>query len=154
MALAELANVAEIIGVILVVLTLIFLTLQIRQNTRALKATTIQNVMRDETAMMSIFVEHADVWDKIQCGASLAPGMETRRAIVLFNLLMIDTASRHQQFKIGYLEAEPWNARLRTLPGIVRLPVFKNWRQSRGGLGHTADFLNLLDDLAAQPDEK
>lgn len=154
MVLADIANFAEIIGVALVVVTLIFLTLQIRQNTTALKASTIQNVMHGETAMMSIIVEHADVWEKIQSGAPLAPGAETRRAIVLFNVYMIDTESRYHQFKIGYLDTEPWNGRLRTLPSVVNLPVFKIWRKSLGGQSHSADFLKLLDDLVPQSTEK
>jgi hypothetical protein len=153
MALADIANVAEIIGVILVVVTLIFLTLQIQQNTRALKATTTQNVMNGETAMMSVLVEHADVWDKIQSGAPLTPGAETRRAIVLFNLYMIETESRYHQYNIGYLDAEPWNGRLRTLPGVVCLPTFKTWRQSLGSQSHTAEFLQLLDGLVASSKE-
>ncbi len=51
------ANVAEIIGVIVVIATLIFLALQIRQNTKALRSTTIQEVMQTEIALMSLLVE-------------------------------------------------------------------------------------------------
>ncbi|MDH3990589.1 MAG: hypothetical protein OEV34_15755 [Gammaproteobacteria bacterium] len=45
MGLEYVANIAEIVGVILVVVTLVFLSLQIRQNTQALRSTTIQAVM-------------------------------------------------------------------------------------------------------------
>lgn len=48
MALEQFANIAEIIGVLLAIVTLIFLTLQIRQNTRALRLTTIQEVLNSE----------------------------------------------------------------------------------------------------------
>lgn len=99
MALDYYANIAEIVGVILVVVTLVFLTLQIRQNTRALRSTTIQSVMQSEVAMMSILVENADTWEKIISGMPLASGEETRRAIVLFNVYMIETESRYHQFK-------------------------------------------------------
>jgi len=136
MALEYYANIAEIVGVILVVVTLVFLTMQIRQNTRALRSTTIQSVM-----------ENAATWEKIQSGTPLASGEETRRAIVLFNVYMIETESRYHQFKTGYLDAQPWDGRLGTLPGVVRLPIFKLWRSSPGGESHAADFLALLDEL-------
>jgi hypothetical protein len=147
MALEYYANIAEIVGVILVVVTLVFLVLQIRQNTRALRSTTIQSVMQSEIAMMSLLVENAATWEKIQSGAPLASGEETRRAIVLFNVYMIETESRYHQFKTGYLDAQPWDGRLGTLPGVVRLPIFKLWRSSPGGESHAADFLALLDEL-------
>ena len=147
MTLAYYANVAEIIGVIIVIVTLIFLTLQIRQNTRALRSTTIHSVMQSEIAMMSVIVENAAVWEKIVTGAPLSDGEETRKAIVLFNVYMIETESRYHQYKYGYLDAQPWEGRLGTLPGVVSLPVFQIWRASAGGQSHAADFLQLLDDL-------
>jgi len=150
MALEYYANIAEIVGVILVVVTLIFLTLQIRQNTRALRSTTIQSVMQSEIAMMSILVENAATWEKIISGMPLASGKETRKAIVLFNVYMIETESRYHQFKTGYLDAQPWDGRLGTLPGVVRLPIFELWRGSAGGASHAADFLALLDEMAGE----
>ena len=93
------ANIAEIIGVILVVVTLVFLTLQIRQNTRALRSTTIQSVMQSEVAMMSVMVENSATWEKILSGANIQPGNETRKAILLFNVYMIDTESRFHQYQ-------------------------------------------------------
>jgi hypothetical protein len=150
MALEHYANIAEIVGVILVVVTLVFLTLQIRQNTRALRSTTIQSVMQSELAMMSILVENAATWEKISSGSPLASGEETRRAIVLFNVYMIETESRYHQFKTGYLDPQPWEGRLGTLPAVVRMPVFKLWRASHGGQSHAADFLALLDELVRE----
>ena len=151
MALEYFANIAEIVGVVLVVVTLVFLTLQIRQNTQALRATTILSVMQSETSMMSILVENSATWEKIQTGAPLAAGDETRKAIVLFNVYMIDTESRFHQYKIGYLDAQPWDGRLRTLPHVVRLPIFELWRNSLGGQSHADDFLELLDSLLKEP---
>ena len=147
MALENLANIAEILGAILVVVTLVFLTLQIRQQTKALKATTIQEVMQSELAMMSILAEHAGVWEKIIAGLPLAPGEETRRAIVIFNVYMIETEHRFHQFNTGFLDTQPWEGRLGTLPIVVRLPAYDLWRASAGGQSHAADFLALPDKL-------
>ena len=147
MALDQYANIAEIVGVIIVIVTLVFLTLQIRQNTRAMRSTTIQSVMQSEMGFVSIIVENVGTWDKVVTGAPLSSGEETRKAIVLYNAFMIDTESRYHQYKSGYLDPQPWEARLDTLPDVVMLPTFELWRKSLGGLSHSAEFLELLDNL-------
>ena len=147
MALDQYANIAEIVGVIIVIVTLVFLTLQIRQNTKALRSTTIQSVMQSEMGFLSIVIDNAGTWEKVVTAAPLSSGEETRKAILVFNAFMIDTESRYHQYKSGYLEAQPWEARLGTLPDVVILPTFKLWRKSLGGLSHSAEFLELLDSL-------
>ena len=60
MALDQYANIAEIVGLVIVVVTLKFLTLQIRQGTKAIRSTTIQSVMQSEMAFSQILVEKSD----------------------------------------------------------------------------------------------
>ena len=144
------ANVAEIVGVILVVVTLVFLTLQIRQNTQAIRAATMNSAMQSEMEFAGLLLTDVETWDKVLTGAPVAHGGEARKAILLFNVFMIDTESRFHQFNSGYLDAQAWNGRRGTLPDVVRLPAFKLWRYSFGGLSHSADFLDLLDGLAAE----
>ena len=98
MALDQYANIAEIVGLVIVVVTLKFLTRQIRQGTKAIRSTTIQAVMQSEMAFSQILVEKSDTWDKILSAQPLANGAEIRKAIVLFNVFMIDTESRFHQF--------------------------------------------------------
>jgi hypothetical protein len=146
------ANLAEIIGVFIVIVTLIFLTLQIRQNTSALRSTTMQAASQSEMDFMSIIVENVATWEKLIKGEPLASSVEERKAIVLYNVFMIDTESRYYQYKAGYLYARSWESRLATLPDVVALPIFEQWRKSLGGLSHSADFLKLLDDMAQRTD--
>jgi hypothetical protein len=144
------ANIAEIVGVVLVIVTLVFLTLEIRHNTQALRSTTIQAVMQSEMAFSSILTVNHETWDKVLSGEPLESGAETRKAIVLYNVFMIDTESRYQQFLLGYLDEQSWEGRRGTLPEIVRLPIFPLWRESFGGQSHSESFLALLDDFARE----
>jgi hypothetical protein len=146
MALDQYANIAEIVGVVVVIVTLVFLTLQIRQNTRAIRSTTIQAVMQSEMAFSKILIEHSDTWNKILTAEPLAVGEETRKAIVLFNVFMIDTESRYHQYNTGYLDVQAWEGRLGTLPEVTNLPVYQMWKTSFGGMSHSADFLKLLEN--------
>ncbi len=150
MTLDQLANMSEIIGATIVVVTLVFLTLQIRQNTKALRSASIQTALQAEIDIGSTIIENADVWDKVVTSAPLGRGAETRRAIGLYNLFMIETENRYHQHYSGYLASQSWEGRRGTLARMVALPVYKAWRSSVGGLSHSADFLELLDDLAKE----
>lgn len=148
--LENIANIAEIVGVTLVLVTLIFLTLQIRQNTRATRSTTIQAVMQSELAMAEIIFANAEIWDTIIGGAVPEEGIDTRRAIMLFNVYMIDTETRFHQHISGFLDNQTWEGRLTSLPYLVKLPVFELWRKSLGGRSHSVDFLELVDKIHAE----
>ena len=145
--LENIANIAEIIGVTLVLVTLVFLTVQIRQNTKATRSTTIQAVMQSEMALAQILINNADIWNRVLDGETLTDGEETRRAIIVYNLFMIDAETRFHQYQSGFLDAQPWEARLCTLPRIVRLPIYPVWRASIGAQSHSRDFLDLLDQI-------
>jgi hypothetical protein len=140
------ASIAELIGAVGVIVSLIYLSIQIRSNTRATKSGAYQMTIQSEMDLASVFIEHADVWDKVLTGSPLAGGAETRTGILLYNMLMLDTARRYQQYAFGYLEAQAWDARRETLPTVVALPIFREWRNSLGARGHSADFLRILDE--------
>jgi len=150
MGLDYLANVADIVGGILIIATLAFLAMQIRQNTRAIQATAIQSAMQSEMEFASILLGDAEVWEKVVSGAPLTRGVESRKAILLFNVFMTDTESRYFQYNAGHLDAQAWDGRLSTMADAVKFPVFRLWRHSLGGLSHSAGFLKLLDDLVPE----
>jgi hypothetical protein len=146
------ASIAEVVGAIAVVVSLVYLAVQIRSNTRAAKANAYELAIQSEMETAVVFTEHVEIWDKIITGQPLSEGAEQRAGILLYNLLMLDSERRYQQYARGYLDAQPWEARHRTLPAIVSLPVFRLWRRSLGAQSHSADFLKLVDECAARLD--
>ena len=97
--------------------------------------------------MVSVLIEHSATWDKVVTGAPLEPGEETRRAINLFQMGMLDSASRYRQFREGYLAQGVWDGQLATLPEMKKLPIYDQWRASFGGQSQDAEFLELMDRL-------
>ena len=145
--LSELASVAEILGLLAIVPSLIFVGVQLVRGNREARATTTQLAVQSEMNIATALLDNAGIWEKVVTGAPLAAGEETRKAIILFNLMMLETASRYQQFNSGYLEPESWEGRARILPSLVEFPIYYVWRNSPGGMNQTASFLNLLDSL-------
>ena len=92
--------------------------------------------------MTAVFVEHAAVWENVTMGVPLTAGEETRRAMLLFNLLTLDSANRYMQFSSGYLEAKAWEGRMQILPDLVGYPIYPVWRESGAGRNQSARFLH------------
>jgi len=145
--LSELASVAEILGLLAIVPSLIFVGVQLVRGNREARATTNELAVQFEINIATALLDNASIWEKVVTGAPLAAGEETRKAIILFNLLMLETASRYQQFISGYLEPESWEGRARILPALVEYPIYDVWRNSLGGKNQTASFLKLLESL-------
>ena len=144
----KLANYAEIIASIAVVLSLIFVGLQLNEGNRETRAATTQVALQSEMDMLHTLALHAGTWDKVVSAEPLASGEEMRRGILLYNLLMTENENLYYQAESGYLEAGTWEGRRLTLPPLVRLPMYEIWKKTIGSLGHSADFLELLDSVA------
>jgi len=144
------ASIAEIIAAIGVILSLIFVGLQINEGNQETRAATMQAASDAEAFFITTIVNHSETWNKVVTGAPLQSGAETRRGINLYNFLMVDNENRYHQFRSGFLDASSWDGRLSILQPIVKLPIFKIWRESYGAKGHTAEFLALIDSLAEE----
>ena len=137
MSIQDWAAIGEIVGAIAIVVTLIYLAVQIRDGNRETRAATIQSALDTEMEMISVLTKNAEIWDKVVTGAPLAAGGEMRKGILLFNLLMVETESRYHQFKAGYLDVESWEGRLPAMQTLVKNPIYEIWRSSLGGKAHS-----------------
>jgi len=152
--LSEWAAVAEIIAAVGVILSLIFVGLQISEGNRETRAASIQAASDADARMIDTLIRNKDTWEKVLTGAPLEEGAELRGGILLFNLLMVNTDNRYNQFRSGFLDSNAWDNYEDTLPSLVRLPIFKIWRDTTGAHSHTAEYLELLDGLAIEASDE
>jgi hypothetical protein len=146
--LSELASIAEIIASIGVIVTLVFVWVELNDGNREARAATEQLVIKTEMDMTAVFIANASTWNKVVTGAPIDEGEEMRKAINLFNLAMLETANRYAQYRSGYIDLEKWENNLNTLPAVIKLPIYEKWRESFGGQGQDSAFLELLDGLS------
>jgi hypothetical protein len=135
------ASIAEIIAAIAVIVSLVFVGLQLNEGNRETRAATVQAATDSEMFLQSQILRYAEVWEKMISGAPLENGLETRRAINLFNMAMTELENRYLQFEAGYGDAETWDARRNSIEIFVAMPMFKNWRESLSASTHTPRFL-------------
>ena len=148
--LSDWASIAEIIAAIGVIFSLIFVGLQINKGNQETRAATNQATTDAEAFLIATMANHSNTWDKVSTGVPLESGAETREGILLYNLMMVETENRYHQFHSGFLDASLWESRLSILQPTVKLPIFKIWRTSLGARAHSAEFLELVDSLAAE----
>jgi hypothetical protein len=112
------ASIVEVVSAVAVVVSLVYVSTQIRASIDVNKANAFQATIDSEMNLATIVVEHAATWEKVVTGAPLVEGEETRRAAALYNLVMLDAERRYRQFNAGYLEARGWAGVRKSLPSL------------------------------------
>ena len=139
--------IGEIIGALAVVISLIYLSSQVRHNNRLASNASLQAVLQSEMDFASIVIDNAELWDKVIAGDPLEGREDNRKAIMLYNLYILDSAARYNQFKLGYLEEQNWESRKKVLHDIVHFPIFEKWRVSIGARSQSKEFIELIDSI-------
>ena len=140
--------VSEVMAAIGVIISLVFVGLQIKKSNTEARAATSQATTDTELEMVATFAAHVEVWNKVNSGVPLEDEVENRLGIILFNMLMIDYENRLHQYQAGYYDERSWHTRLDILSTLVTLPIFIPWRRSFGGRSRGAQFLDLVDEVA------
>ena len=128
-----------------VVLSLIFVGVEIRDGNREARAATTQAALDAEMALQATLAEHADVWHQVVLNGDMSDEVAVRRGIILFNMAMTLEDNRYQAGNAGYLQYSQG-----TVVQLIALPFFSTWPGSPGASGRSTDFLNFVDDLRDQ----
>jgi hypothetical protein len=140
--LTDVAAIAEIVASIGVILSLIFVGLELSEGNRETSAATAQAASDQTMFLQAEILRYSDTWQKVLDGAPLEDGEENRRGIVLFDMVMTENENRFQQFDMGYLEDLRGN-----LETFVALPIYDQWKASPGANSKSPEFLELLDGM-------
>ena len=145
--LSKWASIAEMIAAIGVILSLIFVGLQINDESRETRAATLQAANDSEMFMISELLRYSDTWEKVLTGTHIEDGSETRRAILLYNLAMTQYENRFAQFEAGYFDPELWKSRRPGLARLAAVPFFETWKGSIGAMDHSQRFTEMVDSM-------
>jgi hypothetical protein len=146
MSIDELGSIGEFIGAIAVVVSILYLAYQIRQNTRMMQGSTVQAITETIQAENRWSSDLGPIWmkivegqeltnlDKFQLGEWLIAAMSARQ-------------NEYYQYKRGLLDHEMWKAS----EGIIRLIMansFANqwWKSFEKSVFHD-DFAVLVDKI-------
>ena len=138
--LSDWASIAEILGAVAIVVSLLFVGFQINDGNRETRAARIQAASDAEMVFANTILSEAGIWEKILTGVPLSAGEETRKGIILYSMLFANNENRYLQMKAGYLENRPGLGL-----EMVALPFYDTWRKSPGARNRSSEWLEILD---------
>jgi len=129
------AAIAEMLGAIGVLATLVYLTAQIRANTRALRAATAKDAVAAVRSLNMPMIQDAALARAFRVGVEGLEGLDDdERARFLhwvFNLFRT-LEDLHYQYLTGTLEEETWNSWIRFWSIYLLSPGFRAYWSVRG----------------------
>lgn len=126
MTLEQYAYLAEIVGVIAIVLSLIYLAVQTKQNTDAVQATSRHTVIASDLVCIQTMIDHPDILNSMYTSETLSE--EGKIALEGF-LLTLARTREHQwlQHRSGLLDTQTMESFLTGLTYNMSFPVSRAW---------------------------
>jgi hypothetical protein len=148
----------EVLSAIAVVVSLVYLAFQIRQNTtqidentKAAQAAAFDSSIANTFKARQAIVENSDV-ARIYLEGSNDPNSLSDEDRVRYRLIMHNVLwslwNMQSQSQVGELAAETWSAQLATLKRIIPTPGF-GWFWANYAQEFGTSFQKVVDDLAA-----
>jgi len=147
----------EIAGALAVVVSIVYLSIQIRSNTRAMKAgagfdathswaTINEQVVLYPDEIMPVFIKAFDPDERMENFSEL----ERVRLGAHFRALFQKLEGQYHLVKYGYLDPDIWETRRTWARGAIDLPVLRAWwDQERTESIFTEDFILIIE--SAEP---
>jgi hypothetical protein len=111
------STISDLIGAIVVVVTLGYVAAQIRQNTNAIVANSRQGMLDADVSLFGDFMSYAIDPHLIGDEVTLTPEDERRFTWIVIKAIRIREFAWHQ-YKAGNLDEESWQSDMAPVPGI------------------------------------
>ena len=162
--LEDLGNVGDFLGGIGVVVTLIYLALQIRQNssqlaqnTKAVQSNAYQAITQNHNAYNAWFVPHRDLAElliKAGTDPDSVDDVDQLRVSGMSSSMFRNFENLYEQFRAGFVTEAQWSGWSRLLTGMLTMnPIHRTFWSRGGNVCFTPEFQNFIDGLISSIDD-
>ncbi len=136
MTLGDLGNLGEFVGAIAVVVSLLYLATQIRQNSRIVRSTTHHASISSGNAVNFAFADAEAARILLKGGLAYAElDLEERfRFAMLMRASFAFFEDAYLQFREGLMDSDVWDSKSRTLKETLSTPGVREWWTNSGNL--------------------
>ena len=129
MSLADFASVAEIVGALGVVITLIYLTLELRRNTAATRQQSYHNLVTRRSTWFDNFTLNPDLVKIFIAGqnADDLDEIESQQYVGAMITFISHFQDVYMQHRSGIVEKSVWDAERKMLAAVTSAKGFQNW---------------------------
>lgn len=154
MTLEQGANLAEILGAVVVVATLIYLSVQVRQGTELLRSESRQALVANDLASLAANFNNADVFAKYVSGEDLSAEDQLRLSF-MFTLDLRNREFEYFQYTNGLLDEQTWLAYRHVVLVNHSTGLGRAWWERIGRGLVDPKFADLVDEMLvdAEPNE-
>ena len=147
-------SIAEMIGAIGVIISLAYLAVQVRTNTRAIKGSSMfeaENSLAQANETILLFSDDlkAIILRAYDPSESSENFSEYELALVgtHFRAILQKYAGQYAQYKNGLLDEETWQNRLAWANGLIQLPVASDWwEHEKGQANLPSEFMHAVEN--------
>jgi len=130
MTLDQLASIGEIVSGIAVIVSLVYLAIQIRSNTEAERSATYQSIVSDFGALNNTMASTPELShmfvEAMEDYVQLTPDQKARISQIFFQCFRF-FENMFYQYKKGYLDEEVWTGWKRLMLTYYSRPGFQTW---------------------------
>ena len=140
--------IAEIVSVIAVVISLVYVGKQVRQNTQAVRNNTLQNISENQISVHSLLAAHGDLAEvvfKAAAGNGSSEGVDKFRYTSWMHVAMRVLENAYYQHREGALNERNWHSLCRQYGPILHSGLNAAYWQDRSFI-YSDDFRNFVDN--------
>jgi hypothetical protein len=133
------------IQTIALIATLVFLALQIRQNTSQIKLNAYTSLSDQNRAVNELLLQALSTEE-------LATSMQLDKEALIAFVLLSEHGIAHRLLGEGLLDKEWWNAELKTLEYLVTLPLIQRfWSNDQFRSQYSLEFQEVINQMMPKP---
>ncbi len=149
MSLEYIANLAEVVGVILVIASLIYVAKQLRQNTNAIRAQSRQSVLTASQAELFMTIEQPSITVSIGNSDSLSEEEQVSVASYLFAIFRAREFA-WLQHNNGVIDDTQWSTEFAVLLFFIDSQRVRDWWANVGQSAYGDEFVAFVKDLCEE----
>jgi hypothetical protein len=148
--LQDLGSLGEFVAAIATLATLVYLAVQIRQNTASVKAAAAQSILDSLSDALATGASSPEQARVLVLGQTDYERLsEDERMQFMFFLLrwfrVLEQA--HHSYRLGHLDPSIWAGHVRHLEGVMQAPAFRRWWSVRQEV-FSSEFRDFVEGLA------
>ncbi len=142
--------VGEILGAFAVVVSLLYLATQIRQNSRIVKGSTVQSITQTQQSELRWSGDYGEIFLKMIEEPESLTKLEAFKLGEWCSAAMLARQNEYIQFRQNLVDEHIWYGCLGILKNILSLPWCRNWWGNFDKSTFTPDFIDLVNAVADQ----
>ena len=143
---SKIADLSEIVSSIAIVVTLIYVTVEIAQNTAAIRTQTAQSILEAGQTELMAFVEHPDIALSVAMSGPLTPELNVKLDAFLASA-MRSREFAWLQYKNGILDEASWNGEVAVLRVYLDSSRIRTWWDKLGRHYMDSEFVQFVDQM-------